>query len=342
MRAAIFNPYLDTLGGGERYTMAFASALVERDFRVDMQWRSEGIKKKLEKRFGINLKGINVVGDIKRGDGYDVVFWVSDGSIPLLRGRHNFLHFQIPFTNANGKSLMNRMKLFRIEKVICNSLFTKNIIDEEYGVNSVVVYPPVDISNIRAKEKENIIVSIGRFSQLTQSKRQDVLVDVFKKLYQKDLYNWKLVLAGGSEVGGDEYVVRIRKMSEGYPIEMIENPSFDGIKELYGKAKFFWSASGFDIDSEKEPEKVEHFGITVVEAMAAGAVPFVFDAGGHKEIVTDGKNGFLFSSRRELSLRTKELLENQTLYRRLAKNAVERSKNFSYRVFNESVDNLVK
>ena len=48
MRAAIYNPYLDTLGGGERYTMAVASTLVENGFNVDVQWKDGNIKNILE------------------------------------------------------------------------------------------------------------------------------------------------------------------------------------------------------------------------------------------------------------------------------------------------------
>ena len=133
MRAAIYNPYLDTLGGGERYTMAFVSVLEELGFRVDVEWRSKNIREKLEERFGIDLTGINFVRNIKRGDGYDVCFWVSDGSIPTLRSRKNFLHFQVPFHDVNGKTLLNRMKLFRIKTIICNSNFTKTFIDKNTG-----------------------------------------------------------------------------------------------------------------------------------------------------------------------------------------------------------------
>ena len=78
MRAAIYNPYLDTLGGGERYTMAFAQSLVKKGFRVNVQWKNTSIKKKLEERFGIKLDGIFFVKDIKRGEGYDICLWLSD------------------------------------------------------------------------------------------------------------------------------------------------------------------------------------------------------------------------------------------------------------------------
>ena len=72
MRAAIYNPYLDTLGGGERYTSVFAEVLVKNGYAVDMQWKDIGIKGTLEKRFGIILDGVNIVKDVKMGDGYDL------------------------------------------------------------------------------------------------------------------------------------------------------------------------------------------------------------------------------------------------------------------------------
>src|SRR3989338_7818187 len=173
MRALIHNPYLDTLGGGERYTMAFAQALNASGYTVDVAWRDKAIKEQLGKRFGMDLKNINFTKERSRGDGYDVCFWISDGSIPLLRARKNFLHFQFPFKNVSGKTLFNRMKFFRIDKIICNSYFTKSFVDSAYGVDSFVIYPPVDALQFKPGKKENLIISIGRFSQLTQAKRQD-------------------------------------------------------------------------------------------------------------------------------------------------------------------------
>ncbi len=338
MRAAIFNPYLDTLGGGERYTLSFAHVLAESEFSTDLEWKEPEIKKILEERFGMDLSKINVIPDVKRGDGYDICFWVSDGSIPLLRARKNFLHFQVPFHGVNGRTLLNKMKLFRINKIVCNSRFTKGFIDKEYGVDSVVIYPPVATDKIRPMRKENIILFVGRFSRLKQSKGQDVLINAFKKLYDEGTKDWKLVLAGGMEIGVGDYLGKLKSDARGYPIEFIESPDFKTLKNLYGKAKIFWSASGFGEDEAKNPEKVEHFGISVVEAMAGGAVPIVYNAGGHKEIVQDGKNGFLWDTVEELLEKTRLLVNDN---RGLSKNAVQASKSFSYENFSSEVKKIL-
>lgn len=337
MRAAIFNPYLDTLGGGERYSMGIASMLTKSGYEVKVQWKDAGIKKKLQDRFGINLNGIEFVQDVKRGDGYDLMFWVSDGSVPLLRARRNLLHFQIPFINVNGRSLLNRMKFVRIEKIICNSFFTKSIIDKEYGVKSIVIYPPVEVNKIKPKRKENTILSVGRFSQLTQAKHQDILIKAFKKLVNSKFTDWRLILAGGSEVGGSDFLKKLKRNTGKYPIQIIENPDFDQIKDLYGKAKIYWSASGYGVNAKKEPKGVEHFGIAVVEAMAGGAVPIIYNAGGHREIITDGENGILWNNIRNLVKRTSKVISNEKYMRTLSVSSKEKAKEFSYSTFENTI-----
>jgi len=340
MKAAIYNPYLDTLGGGERYTIAFAKVLQEEGYKVDIQWKSSGIRKKLEKRFGFELEQINIVKDIKRGDGYDVCFWLSDGSIPRLKARKNFLHFQFPFTDVNGKSLLNRMKFYRINEIICNSHFTKRCVDSEYGVNSRVIYPPIDVANLKPRKKENVILSVGRFSQLTQAKRQNVLIASFKRLHDRTNKNWRLILAGGAEVGADKYIKKLKNMIAGYPIEIIESPDYKKLLSLYGKAKIYWSASGYGIDGEKEPLKVEHFGITVVEAMAAGAIPIVYNAGGHREIIRNNENGYLWKKGQLIKL-TEIIIKDKGKLRSLANRAHKDSKKYSYGKFKNNVESIL-
>jgi len=361
MKAAIYSQYLDTLGGGERYILGIARALSENGFDVDIEWSSKTVNPKkiwqtqakskkevnainskdFEKRFGISFDHISFVEDINRGDGYDLCFWVSDGSIPALKSRRNFLHFQVPFRNVNGKSLINKVKLMRIKEIICNSNFTKSVIDEEFGVKSVVLYPPVDVEKFKPKRKQNIILYVGRFSQLLQSKGQDVLIENFKKLVKSGIKDWKLILAGGAEVGADKYLKKLKKLSKGYKVEIVESPSFKEIRDLYGVAKIFWSASGFGINEMLEPMKVEHFGITVVEAMSAGALPIVYAAGGHKEIIKPGKNGFLWTNESDLIEITSKLIQDEKLLRSFKSKMQESSKKYSHENFEENFLKLI-
>ena len=343
-KASIYNPYLDTLGGGEKYILSFAKVLSEDlGFDVDVEWGDKKIKEKLVNRFGIKLpNNINFIRDINRGEGYDICFWVSDGSVPTLRARNNYLHFQVPFKNVNGDSLLNKMKLFRIKKIICNSLFTKKIIDKEYNVNSVVLYPPVDTNIFKPKRKEDTICYVGRFSDLVQNKGHEYLIKAFKKLVKDNKFlNWKLILAGGVEVGVGNYLDNLKKIAKGYNIEFVESPEFNNILDIYGKSKFFWSAAGYGVDEEKNPEKLEHFGITLIEAMSAGAIPIVYNGGGYSEIIEDGKNGFLWDNLDGLIKFSKQVVNKSLELRRMSKNTQERSGMYSYEKFRKTITEII-
>lgn len=343
MRAAIYNPYWDTLGGGERYTASFIKVLTEQNWQVDIQWRDKEIIGQIWDRFGIDIKSkTSVVSDVRQGDGYDLCFWVSDGSVPLMRSRLNILHFQVPFKNVGGSSLINRMKLIRVKHVVCNSKFTKRVIDQEYLVKAQVVYPPVTVNDFKPKRKQNIIIAVGRFSQLLQSKRQDVLVDVFKKMYDQGLKDWRLVLVGGVEVGATDFVRKIRKASVGYSIDIIESPKYKDLKSLYGQAKIYWSASGYGVDEEKCPRKVEHFGISVVEAMAAGCVPIIVNKGGHKEIVDRNKNGYLWDKKSDLINITRKIILQPNELLKVATKARQKSLDYGFDVFKNKVTELIQ
>jgi glycosyltransferase involved in cell wall biosynthesis len=352
MKAGIYDPYLDTLGGGERYTLTFANGLKKLGYQVDIFWDDKSIEEKIKERFGFNVDDLNFVDNLFTKDkktkqklmsAYDLIFFVSDGSIPSLGAKKNILHFQVPFHGVGGRNLINRLKFRRIDLIVCNSFFTKKIVDREYGIHSEVLYPPIDVDSFKPLEKENLIINVGRFTSLMHSKKQDVLVKSFIKMSKEKkekIKGWKLILAGADREG-QEYVHDLKEMSKGYPIEILTNPNFNDLKHLCGKAKIFWTAAGFGFDEEKQPEKMEHFGITTVETMACGCVPVVINKGGQKEIVEDGKNGFLWETEKQLIDKTLELLENEDEWLKISKAAKERSLIFSEKKFYERIKKLV-
>lgn len=342
MKAAIYNPYFKTLGGGERYTASFVKVLLEKDFEVDIEWKGGLLIKEIKDRFDIDLQGARVVKSIKRGDGYDLCFWISDGSIPLLKSRKNILLFQEPFHDVKGDTLINKMKFARIDASICYSNFVKKIIDKEYKIESKIIPPAVSVDIFKPRKKENVILYVGRFSILKQSKNQDVLIKAFKRMCDKGLKGWRLILAGGTEVGVGGYIDKLEKMSKDYPIELVKSPSLSTLKSLYGKAKIFWSAAGYGVNDKKEPEKMEHFGITPIEAMAAGCIPVVFNGGGHREIVKESENGFLWDTTKDLIKKTLKLVNDKDLFNKLSLDVVDSSKKYGYEKFKKQILDIIK
>ena len=121
MKAGIYDPYLDTLGGGERYIMTVAYCLAKNGWKVDVFWDDKAIKRRIQDRLGIKIERVNFVPDIFKKAGiirkwqflkkYDLIFYLSDGSIPFLFGKKNILHFQVPFHDIGGRNLLNKIKL---------------------------------------------------------------------------------------------------------------------------------------------------------------------------------------------------------------------------------------
>ncbi len=296
-KALIVSPYLDHLGGGERYMLAGGSALENLGYELYFGWDNLDELNKLASMLGITLKNPRLDPEIKKlyighrplamflaTRPYDVVFYLSDGSLPLLGGKKNLVHMQVPFHGVGGSSLKNKLKKTLINHVVVNSNFTKQVIDAEYNLNSLVLYPPV--TPLSPGIKENIILSVGRFEPSLNTKHQDILIEVFKQL-SPQLPGWKLVLAGGSN--SEEWVAKLKSLAAGFPIELLTNVSHSDLCKLYSTSRVYWHAAGYQVDELKNPELTEHFGISTVEAISAGCIPLVVPYGGQREIVTDDR-----------------------------------------------------
>lgn len=354
MRIGIYDPYLNDLGGGEKYMITLAECL-SRDNSVSVFWDNKDDLAKVAKRFSLDVSRIKLKNNIfsphypffKRcveSLRYDAIVVLSDGSIPFVLSRKLFIHFQQPFPEMKI-SLKTNLKKMKVNAFFCNSLFTKSFVDKEFKINSKVVYPPVNVK-IKENKKENIILHVGRFRVINVAsedyKKQGVMVEVFKKMVDSGLKNWKFILAVGLQENDKSKFNKLKKNAEGYPIEFLINLNNDDLGRIYSKSKIYWHASGYGENLEKYPEKAEHFGISTVEAMGAGVVPVVINEGGQKEIVTDGKNGFFWDTIDELQIKTKKLIDNKKLLNDMAEQARMRVKDFSNAKFCQKIKQLIK
>jgi glycosyltransferase involved in cell wall biosynthesis len=348
-KAGIFSPYWDTGGGGEKYCLGVIQVLLKLDYRVEVFWQTQELTSEVSKRFKVDLQElyINEAGyrtikspghlwaKLKLEKEFDLLFFVSDGAVPAMFARNNILHFQVPFQRVHGKSLANRLKMSTVQTVVCNSKFTREVIDREYGVHSHVVYPSV--KPVPELEKEPYILSVGRFDNLLHSKRHDVLIEAFDKLKHN---GWRLILAGGV-LHGETEVEKLKAMVHDLPIIIIVNPDFETLQKLYGQAGIYWHAAGYGQDLLEHPERAEHFGISTVEAMSAKAVPIVFAGGGQVEIIEDNKNGYTWQNIEELVFKTQRLIEDSGIREQMAIQSQTRAKVFNEEVFERSFSKLI-
>ena len=306
-----YSPYFpDQFGGGERYLLSIAETLSE-SYRVIMLVHPEKLelaKKNLpiyEKRFGLKLSGISLsptglgkvrspLSSVAQTVKFDMFFAMTDGSIFPTGCKNSYFIVQLPWTRQ--LSLVEKLKLKTWKRILVYSDFVKEILSKSWETDKVKVLEPyVDTMEFVPDTKENIILSVGRFfaHSSSNSKRQDVLIEAFRKFHLQDKTGYTLVLSGSLDPGPEtrSYVAELKAAAQGLPINIQSNLSFSELKSLYGRARFYWHAAGFEVDEKLHPENTEHFGITTLEAMSSGAIPIVVPKGGQSEILkNDGQH----------------------------------------------------
>ena len=214
------------------------------------------------------------------------------------------------------------------DSIVAISAFTAEWIARLWGRSSLVVEPPVTMRT--PGPKEPIIVSVGRFfsEDRGHSKKQLEMVRAFRRLGPV-ADGWTLHLVGGCAPADADYLAKVRAEADGLDVVFHVDASGAELDELYSRASIYWHATGLDDDLSVRPERAEHFGITTVEAMSAGAVPIVHDAGGQPEIVRDGVDGYVFADADTLIERTRSLLADDARRDLLAASAIERARRYS-------------
>ncbi len=367
MRICFYSPYLpEHFGGGEKYLLDMALAMVELGHDVALGISSskplsdqviQKIRQDYERFLNYDLSQIKFMASpigtqvslIKRllwTHQFDCLFYLTDGSLFFSMARLNILHIQIPL-QLDKSSFIEQTKLKNWQKKTTNSVFTKKVVEKSWPVNIDIVHQPmVEVNQIGEgvdlKQKQPVILNVGRFFSQLHSKRQDILVKIFKRLrakYPKEMADWELVLIGSVE--DEEFARETAKLAEGLPIKILHNVSREELIEWYRRSSIYWHATGYRINPIKEPEKAEHFGISTVEAMAAGCVPLVMGKGGQLEAVGSFFEDYTWLTQQDCIKKTHLVVKNQDLRTRLQKQAVMQAQKFGPQPFKNKCQELL-
>ncbi|OGK62548.1 hypothetical protein A2334_05940 [Candidatus Roizmanbacteria bacterium RIFOXYB2_FULL_38_10] len=194
-----------------------------------------------------------------------------------------------------------KKRLDSYDTILANSQFTKKWIKNYWNKESKVLYPPVTIdsktntvnsitnpTSLKLRgARQNWIVSVGRFFTLGHGKKQEVMIEAFKKLIASVKEGWELHLVGGvgNEPSSLRFVEHLKKQAKGYPIFFHFNISHSEVLEILKKSKIYWHATGHDEDENTNPLAFEHFGIAAVEGILSGCHPILYKGGGLPEIL---------------------------------------------------------
>jgi len=365
-RIGIYDHALHYIGGAQKYGSTIAQTLQD-DFDVTFLANKPVAVADLEAWYGLDLsrcrlkivplpyfeeKGfhpqivdagvVNTAGDenpfhpVSRESGdYDI--FVNNGMLEMV---YPLAHTSIFICHFPERQRSRFFYVGRYTQIVHNSRYTGLWIEKRWGLRPHKhIYPPVDMEPEEFPlRKDNVILSASRFD-VGGNKQQLEMIRVFQKMlqdYPRRMAGWRLVLAGGSPAD-NAYLDKIRAYlcrSPAPEVELKVNVSASELKSIYGKAKLFWHFCGL---GQTDPAKVEHFGMTVAEAMQNGCVPIAFRGGGQTEIVEDGLSGYLFSSEKELVERTLSLVENPTRIDEMSEHARKRGRIFRKEVFTATV-----
>ena len=247
------------------------------------------------------------------------------------------------FTYRRGRHVVRPEMHFleSYDRIVSISRYTQSWVDRLWNKPSEVINPPVCLR--RRGEKERIILSVGRFFDDASShcKKQAEMVKAFRVLAERGLTGWTYHLAGGCEQKDLPYLARVKELAAGLPVEIHVGATGAELADLYARASIFWHATGLGEKENSYPERSEHFGITTVEAMSAGAVPVVIGKAGQLEMLEDGVHGRHFSKLPELVDRTWEIAHDDALRQRYSQAAEQHARSFGPEVFRRRIIRVV-
>ena len=250
------------------------------------------------------------------------------------------------------------LKLYKIMGNRClsfayvNSTWTFNHMKETWDKlhksnKLFILYPPCSISLYKEcsknENRQNIIVS---FAQFRPEKNQIMQIKILSQLKRKlsiypELEDLELHLIGGVRNSEDQKIFDdlqkyARQLGIEQYVKFFENASIEQITEEFSKAKIGIHTM---ID--------EHFGITLIEMMAAGLIVVTHNSAGAKNdiLVNEGdmKPGFLVNNENEYVAQIEEILVRyDDIKGQMINSSTQRAEKFSDETFQEKFLNRLK
>lgn len=221
---------------------------------------------------------------------YDFYYIFDSNVIPAKNQKYLFYLSMSPlFKRSVFHSFRNKVKMliynftrfivpkFEFSKIasncVINSEFTAEIFFNNYSKKIDVVYPPsliqrIDMDSLLKKDFNNEIVVLSRFEW---QKRYHVVLDLAVKFPN---YNFNFI---GSVTDWDYYntiLGTVRDLGL-FNVRFSINSTHKELMKIIDNSTFYVFAA-----------QNEHFGITTLDIMRRGLIPFVHDSGGQKSIVS--------------------------------------------------------
>lgn len=188
---------------------------------------------------------------------------------------------------------------------------------------ALVIQNPLTVEHsFRSDHKNKIAIAVGR---ITKAKNFSSLIRSWKIVHEAHP-DWKLEIWGGGDERERNGLEHLMKNLELQQVVTLKGNTYD-IYSQYAQASMFVSTSLF-----------EGFGLCIVESMSCGLPVVCYQCpSGPKDIITDGKDGFLvpLGNERMLADRIIYLIEHEEERLKMGTAAIEKSRHYS-------MDNIIQ
>lgn len=229
---------------------------------------------------------------------------------------------------------------FTLDKIhegilLTNSKFMQSIIREFLRRESLVVYPPVNVEDISSQSRQtqkerNLVVVVASYTPKRHLEQVPVIA--------KHSSHARFVIMGKADEYSrptlDNLKRQISTLGVQDKVKILTNVPYESFKQTLFKAKVYLHVMPFD-----------HFGISLVEAMAAGCVPVVHRSGGPWIDILDrrqGEYGFSYLAPEEAARQVDALVTKEDLTVQVANRALNRAKTFDKKVFMKKIVDVVQ
>ena len=170
-------------------------------------------------------------------------------------------------------------KLMKNTLLLTNSEYTRKAISIAFNIDAKILYPPVDVETfqeiaLKSNQREDMVLVVSRISP---DKQIENAIEVARIMRVRGIGKI-MTIAGNLHYYDHQYYQQMKNMIADYDlsdyVSLRTNISFSRLIQLMQLAKVYF-----------HPRIDEHFGISIVEAMASGLVPVVSNIGGHTEFV---------------------------------------------------------
>jgi len=316
MKIAIFHNYMDNIGGAEMVTLALAQELHADVYSCAAN--ADNIKKM---GFDVEVKLISAISKkppfrqqmsarafakLNLRQKYDMYIISGDWAVGgLVHNKPNLWYAHGPkrelwdmyeYTRReivpDGKYLKNlhryifdlwvkynrfidRRYVAHANQIVCNSQTVQARIQKYYYRDATVIYPPTDVEKYHYAPAGDYWLSVNRTSP---AKRIEIQTEAFAQMPDK-----KLIIVATFE-DTETFLAYRDKIIKEKPdnVTLLAHVSQAELIELYANCRGF-------ITTAQE----EDFGLTAIEAMAAGKPVIAPNEGGYRESVVDGETGLL-------------------------------------------------